>query len=285
MTAVAPPVPLVAAEPKLTSSWSNLGQQSAEGTAKRYGDNSPAAYHYIISVVVLGDSAVGKTSLVQRYAHGMVQSVLQSTISPDMFTDVFGIGQYRVRLELWDTAGQERFSSLSAQQVRGKHGMLLVFDVTNRVSFERVNHWYALAQQQYTPGQEPLVLLVGNKIDLVEKRQVSNEEAQEYARQHNYFYSELSALHSQLDDLKQSLRQFAAACFAHRVSQQSKQGPPIQASTSTPSDVLRRLQGAHTVLGHDPTVVSVRMSMRATVTRGRTQSEDYETDKPSACAC
>lgn len=272
--------------------WSTLADRSKEGTSKRYGNDSPAAYDYVINVLTLGESGVGKTSLIQRYKFGEVQRTTMATIGLQSYTDTFGVGQYKIRLDLSDTGGQERFRAVTPQYMRGKHGMVLVFDVTSRQSFEQVNNWYSMAQHYYTEGKEPPVMLIGNKIDIIEKREVSHQEAKEYARAKNYWYYEMSALFGELESIQAPLRQFVAYCLASRVTQvQPNQVLPTP-NESNMTDILKRVNQARNILGPEKaSVVTTRRHEDPFVlpqqAHPASQSIDdsYEVDRVKPCAC
>eukprot|EP00048_Salpingoeca_helianthica_P021892 m.15067 g.15067 ORF g.15067 m.15067 type:complete len:196 (-) comp6590_c0_seq2:300-887(-) len=143
------------------------------------------------NLMILGDVATGKTSLMQRYATG--------TFRAEMSTATVGIGYLfknievdgiSVLVQVWDTAGQERFDSISLPFFRSANGMLIVFDLTVRETFEHLQHWVTLTRE----FQEniPLVL-IGTKLDLASRRVVSRAEAELFSQEKNMQYFELSA--------------------------------------------------------------------------------------------
>lgn len=278
-----------------------------EGTRSKNGgsNNSPASYDYIVSVVILGDSAVGKTSLLQRYTYDTVQAQQTTTVGcGDLYTSTTQLGTYKIRVMLTDTAGQERFRALSTQQVREKHGMLLVFDVTRRETFDHVNEWYAQAQKHYAEGKEPLVVLIANKIDLGQARQVSHQEAKDYADAHNYWYYEMSALKSPVDqDIRIPINHFVAACFAHRVARASNSMLGGMSQESTKADFIQRSALARQVLNSEEerrkalvniggsqygaTDARKKLSAHPTATANRRNEEEEYDDVPNngSCSC
>ena len=150
-------------------------------------------YDYLFKVIVLGDGGVGKTALTVRFAQGYFQESYKMTVGVDFSVKLIEVerpeGATKVKLQVWDTGGQERFSFVRPLYYRGAMGALLVFDVTNRESFDHLPNWIEELESNADPV--PFVL-VGNKVDL--PRQVSSEEAWEFAQQFNIkYYYETSA--------------------------------------------------------------------------------------------
>ncbi|XP_057330658.1 ras-related protein Rab-27A [Microplitis mediator] len=154
-------------------------------------------YDYLIKFLALGDSGVGKTSFLYQYTDGIFTSRFVSTVGID-FREKRVIHknargrQQRVHLQLWDTAGQERFRSLTTAFYRDSMGFLLLFDLTNEQSFLEVRNWLEqLKTHAYC--EEPDIILCGNKVDLEDRRVVSEEKARDLAQKHGMPYLETSA--------------------------------------------------------------------------------------------
>ena len=147
-----------------------------------------------LKVLVIGDSAVGKTCLICRYTDNKFLKSFVSTIGIDYKVkqlEVEGVGP--VKLELWDTAGQERFHSITNSYFRGCHGVLLVFDVTNADSFLSVRTWLETVKR--LAPEKARVVVVANKVDLTSRRVIPPEEGRRVALEHgNVPYVETSAL-------------------------------------------------------------------------------------------
>jgi small GTP-binding protein len=141
--------------------------------------------------VTIGDSSVGKTSIVNQFIRHRFNSAEKNTIGAlyDCYTEVHEGRQ--IEVQIWDTAGQEQYRSLSPVYFRSASAALLVFDVTNRTSFESLDDWLQLFKK--SNSENTLVFVVGNKIDLVEERKVTIEEARDWARKHSSSYFETSA--------------------------------------------------------------------------------------------
>eukprot|EP00030_Apusomonadida_sp_AF-17_P000450 a174590_419.p1 GENE.a174590_419~~a174590_419.p1 ORF type:complete len:231 (+),score=64.11 a174590_419:42-695(+) len=138
----------------------------------------------LLKGIILGDSGVGKTSLLQRYVNNKFSSRYKATIGADFLTKDIVVGKKSVTLQLWDTAGQERFKSLSGAYYRGADCVLLVFDVNVAQSFTSLGAWHReFLTDRFTPNDPsardfPFVVL-GNKIDL-DDRQVTREQAEKW---------------------------------------------------------------------------------------------------------
>ncbi|XP_043251026.1 ras-related protein Rab-27A [Colletes gigas] len=154
-------------------------------------------YDYLIKFLALGNSGVGKTSFLYQYTDGTFDSRFMSTVGIDfkekrvIYQTANGRTQ-RVHLQLWDTAGQERFRSLTTAFYRDSMGFLLIFDLTNEISFLEVRNWLEqLRTHAYC--EDPDIILCGNKSDLEDKRVVSEDKARELAEKHGLVYLETSA--------------------------------------------------------------------------------------------
>ncbi|CAI5441350.1 unnamed protein product [Caenorhabditis angaria] len=148
-------------------------------------------HDYKFKVVLLGEGAVGKSSLVMRYVKNKFTSRHLSTIQASFQTQKIQIDDDEVELNIWDTAGQEKYHALGPIYYRGSNGVLLIFDVTDQRSFEKVKMW--VRELRATLGNSAVLMIVGNKIDMENERTVSRETAEEYAKTENAFYSETSA--------------------------------------------------------------------------------------------
>uniref|UniRef100_A0A914KWZ6 Ras-related protein Rab-21 n=1 Tax=Meloidogyne incognita TaxID=6306 RepID=A0A914KWZ6_MELIC len=133
------------------------------------------SYAKSFKVVLLGEGAVGKTSLMLRYTENKFINEHISTIQAAFASKHLIVDNERVELAIWDTAGQERFHALGPIYYRDSHGALLVYDITDRRSFERVKKWVEELLQML--GDTVVLFVVGNKIDLESSRVVSVEEA------------------------------------------------------------------------------------------------------------
>jgi Ras-related protein Rab-8A len=154
--------------------------------------NTDVKTDYSLKVLTIGESAVGKTCLLMRFTDNKFLKVHLTTIGIDYKTKFFKTTSgYSVRLKVWDTAGQERFRTVTQQYYKGADGILLVYDITDRGTFDKVKDWVKQIQANTTKENVQLIL-VGNKCDL-EERQVSTEEGVELAKEFGVQFFETSA--------------------------------------------------------------------------------------------
>lgn len=143
-------------------------------------------------LVFLGDTRVGKTSIITRYMYDNFEHDHHPTIGIDFLSKTVYLSDRAVRLQLWDTAGQERFRSLIPSYIRDSNIAVVVYDVTNRTSFLNTTQWMADVRRER--GEDVVICLVGNKTDLGNKRrQVGEGEGAEQARKEGVIFMECSA--------------------------------------------------------------------------------------------
>ena len=147
-----------------------------------------------VKLVLLGDSRVGKSSVVIRFVKNEFDQYKFPTIGATFLTQSVSVGDYLVKFEIWDTAGQEKYRSLAPLYYRGASAALVVYDITNRESFENARKWIEEVQTQ--EGSHVVIGLAGNKVDLSANRKVSTEEGSEFAKQKNFIFFETSAKNS-----------------------------------------------------------------------------------------
>jgi small GTP-binding protein len=142
-------------------------------------------------LVLLGESAVGKSSLVLRFVKGQFHEYQESTIGAAFLTQTICLEDTTVKFEIWDTAGQERYHSLAPMYYRGAQAAIVVYDITNQESFAKAKNWVKELQRQASPNI--VIALAGNKADLAARRVVEYEEAQAYAEDNGLLFMETSA--------------------------------------------------------------------------------------------
>jgi len=152
-------------------------------------------YDYLFKLLLIGDSGVGKSCLLLRFADNTYTDSYISTIGVDFKIRTLEIDGKTVKLQIWDTAGQERFRTITSSYYRGAHGIIVVYDVTDKVSFNNVKQW--LGEIDRYACQSVNKLLVGNKADLVEKKVVDVNEAKEFADSLRIPFLETSAKSAQ----------------------------------------------------------------------------------------
>jgi len=142
-------------------------------------------------LVLLGDTSVGKSSLVIRFVKGQFNDYQESTIGAAFLSQIVRLDDATVKFEIWDTAGQERYHSLAPMYYRGAGAAIIVFDITSRSSFNRAESWVKELQTQ--GNKDAVIALAGNKVDRADDRQVSQEDAERFASANGIFYMETSA--------------------------------------------------------------------------------------------
>jgi Ras-related protein Rab-18 len=152
---------------------------------------------HVFKVLMIGDAGVGKSSILQQFTDGYFSENLQSTIGVDFKVKVMTVmgpddKPKRIKVTIWDTAGQERFRTLTSSYYRGAQGIILVYDVSRKDTFESLNTWLQEVEQfSMNGGKDVVKLLVGNKID--QERLVDRGTANSWARNKGMLFMEASA--------------------------------------------------------------------------------------------
>jgi len=169
----------------------NPGGASAEDPMMNQIMNGSKSYDYLLKVLLVGDSDVGKQEILSGLEDGSIDSPYCSSSGAAYKTTIILIDGKRVKLQLWDTSGQGRFCTIIRSYSRGAQGILLVYDITNKWSFEGINRWVKEVEE-HAPGIPKV--LVGNRLHLAFKRQVDTLEAETYAEKNNMGFYEISPL-------------------------------------------------------------------------------------------
>ena len=150
------------------------------------------SYSPIYKVILVGDSGVGKTCLLSMYVKGIIEQTIP-TIAVEFCTKEIELYDgTKIKVQLWDTAGEERFKSLAMTYYRKANGILLLFDVTKKSSFMACKNY--LEEVRINSDKKCVIYLVGNKIDLANEREITKEEAENFAKKENIKYIETSAV-------------------------------------------------------------------------------------------
>ncbi|KAL1918265.1 uncharacterized protein VTP21DRAFT_2925 [Calcarisporiella thermophila] len=155
----------------------------------------------ILKVVIIGDGGVGKTSLRNQFIHRRFTNQYKATIGADFITKQVFLGERSVTLQIWDTAGQERFQSLGVAFYRGADACILVYDVTDYLSFEHLERWRSEFIKQaaiHDPTEFPFIL-IGNKID-IDDRVVSRRQAKAFAQRYSGRQQQISHFEASAKD-------------------------------------------------------------------------------------
>jgi len=150
-----------------------------------------AAYDYLIKLLLIGDSGVGKSCLLLRFSDDSFTPSFITTIGIDFKIRTIELDGKRIKLQIWDTAGQERFRTITTAYYRGAMGILLVYDVTDERSFKNIRNWFSNIEQHASEGVNKI--LIGNKCDWVEKKAITKEQGQALADEFGIKFLETSA--------------------------------------------------------------------------------------------
>merc|ERR1711935_230200 len=157
------------------------------GKAKK----SPMSYAYLFKYIIIGDTGVGKSCLLLQFTDRRFQPIHDLTIGVEFGARMITIDKKQIKLQIWDTAGQESFRSITRSYYRGAAGALLVYDITRRETFTHLTSWLEESRQHASPNMT--IMLIGNKCDDDDKRAVSKEEGEAFAKQHGLLFLETSA--------------------------------------------------------------------------------------------
>ena len=151
-------------------------------------------YDFLFKLLLIGNSAVGKSSLLLRFSDNIFNESFLPTIGVDFKIRTFDLSAKTVKLQIWDTAGQERFKTITSSYYKGAHGIILTYDITDKQSFKDIENW--LTEVEKFANENVIKLLVGNKSDLESSRQVKFEEGKEFADSLGIQFIETSAKNS-----------------------------------------------------------------------------------------
>jgi Ras-related protein Rab-1A len=150
-------------------------------------------YDQKCQLLIIGDSTVGKTSILNKFANGTFNENYLATVGLDNITKDETIDGKNIRIKIWDTAGQERYKALTKGFFNNAEGIMIVFDVTNTETYENLKNWIQSIQTFMGNKMEEIpIIIIGNKIDC-EEREVKTEDAESYCKGQNYPYFETSA--------------------------------------------------------------------------------------------
>ena len=151
----------------------------------------PDEYDYLFKLIIVGDTNVGKTNIMSKYIKDQFNITSKSTIGVEFGTKILEIDNKKVKAQIWDTAGQERYKSITSAYYKGAKGAFIVYDITNKSTFESVDKWI---KDLNSYGDKNLtMLLIGNKSDLEDKRIINKEEGEEKAKSFELGFIETSA--------------------------------------------------------------------------------------------
>ena len=152
-------------------------------------------YDLILKLVIIGDSGVGKTNILSRYNNNEFSLITQPTVGVEFGNKIIKKENKSIKLQIWDTAGQERYKAITNAFYKGSKGAFVVYDITRKESFINIDKW--IGELKTNGSDDILIVLVGNKTDLEDKREVLTEEVEKKAKQYGIAFCETSALNGQ----------------------------------------------------------------------------------------
>ena len=154
-------------------------------------ESSPES-DFVIKILLLGDSEVGKSCFLMRYSDNVFVENYITTIGLDykLKTVKLDFGK-TIKVQLWDTAGQDKYRTIAKNYYKGSHGILLLYDITKITSFENIREWIRDIKEEVS--EKAIIFLIGNKIDLTDNRKISKEKGEELAEEYKIPFFEASA--------------------------------------------------------------------------------------------
>ena len=149
-------------------------------------------YELLYKVIIIGDTAVGKSNILSRYVKDEFSTNSKSTVGVELGIKFLKVKNTKTKIQIWDTAGQERYRAITSSYFKGSNGCFIVYDITNEASFNNIENWYEQIQKE--TSKDIPILLVGNKCDLEDERKVPIEKGKEKAQNLNCAFFETSAL-------------------------------------------------------------------------------------------
>ena len=149
-------------------------------------------YEMMVKIILIGDSAVGKTNIMSKYLKGEFQENTKATVGVEFGSKQFTVEGHQVKAQIWDTAGQEKYKAITGAYYKGSKGAFVVYDITRRDTFESADRW--INDLKVTADPKINIILIGNKCDLEDKREVLKEQGEEKAKSFDCAFFETSAL-------------------------------------------------------------------------------------------
>ena len=171
----------------------------------------------LIKIVIVGECSVGKSNLLLRYTQNLYNDSTRSTIATEFHISNTSFNGQNVRVQFWDTAGQERYRSLIPSFFTRCDGAILVFDVTSKETFLKLGEWVEMVSEK--TAKETKLLIIGNKTDLVSKREVSTDEARQFAEKLNVFYWETSAKENENGNVEKAFEEIVTCCIVEKIGE------------------------------------------------------------------
>jgi len=150
-------------------------------------------YDFLMKLILVGDSGVGKTNILSKYLKNNFDPDSKATVGVEFGTKNIEIDNKKIKVQIWDTAGQERYKSITSTYYKGAKGAFIVYDITRKSTFDNIDKW--IGDLKNNGDENMIVYLVGNKSDLNDMREVRKDEAMTKSEKYNIAFSETSALY------------------------------------------------------------------------------------------
>ena len=148
-------------------------------------------YEMMVKVILIGDSAVGKTNIMSKYLKNQFIEDSKATVGVEFGSKLFTINGHNIKAQIWDTAGQEKYKAITGAYYKGSKGAFVVYDITKKDTFESVDKW--INDLKSTGDPKMTIIIIGNKVDLEHKRGVLKEQGEEKAKSFGCAFLETSA--------------------------------------------------------------------------------------------
>ena len=148
-------------------------------------------YEMMVKVILIGDSAVGKTNIMSKYLKNLFIEDSKATVGVEFGSKLFTINGHNIKAQIWDTAGQEKYKAITGAYYKGSKGAFVVYDITKKDTFDSVDKW--IHDLKSTGDPKMTIMIIGNKLDLEHKREVLKEQGEEKARSFGCAFLETSA--------------------------------------------------------------------------------------------
>lgn len=179
-------------------------------------------YDYVSKVVLVGDSSVGKSNLLSRYIHNSFSEDKKPTLGVEFGTRIINSREKNIKVQIWDTAGQEKYKSITNSYYINSKGVMLIFDLTRKSSFENIDKW--INEVYDITGKDICIILVGNKSDLNLLREVTSEDGINKAEKYKIQYIETSALSGEnVDKVFQKLTDLIYDNFLYKINLENEE--------------------------------------------------------------
>ena len=150
------------------------------------------SYDFLFKLILIGDSSVGKSNILLKYLKGDFDPNSKATVGVEFGTKSIEIKKKKVKIQIWDTAGQERYRSITSAYYKGAKGAFIVYDITRKNTFDNIDKW--ISDLKTNGDQNIAIIIIGNKSDLDDKREVQTEEGIKKSDEHKTAFMETSAL-------------------------------------------------------------------------------------------